>query len=370
MVYEYTFMLPFIAIKYNVFAHRVYEWIYILVYRYNRIRYGVDTMDYENREHDIYFAGGCFWGVEKYFSLVDGVVRCVSGYANGKGQQPTYKEVCNGSTGFVECVHVTYDPTKITLSFLLCLFYEIIDPTSLNSQGNDVGTQYRTGIYYTKKIDKLVIEESLSQLQAQYQKPLVVECLPLLNYYLAEEYHQTYLQLHPNGYCHISPSKFDLAKTMKCCRNKEKEERFQKRSEEDLRFILSDEQFAVTQENATEPPFKNLYWNTFEDGIYIDVTTGEPLFVSCDKFESGCGWPSFSKPITNHIILEQHDSTHGMLRREVRSTTGNSHLGHVFEDGPSDTGGLRYCINSSSLKFIPKDKMAEYGYSDFLYLLK
>lgn len=325
-------------------------------------------MKLSNSEHDIYFAGGCFWGVEHYFSLIDGVLKTETGYANGNGKNPTYELVCSDTTNFVECVHVVFDSDKITLSFLLCLFFKIIDPTLLNQQGNDIGSQYRTGIYYTKKIDAFIIEEALSNLQKEYQKPIVVECSFLDNFYRAEEYHQKYLMQHPNGYCHISTKQFDEAKSMKCCKKYIEEARFQKKSEEDLRVILSEEQFDVTQRSATEPPFKNAYWNTFEEGIYIDVTTGEPLFVSSDKFESGCGWPSFSKPIQSQITKEKRDCKFGMERVEVRSTLGDAHLGHVFTDGPKELGGLRYCINSAALTFIPKENMMEYGYKDYLYL--
>ncbi|MEG0365449.1 MAG: peptide-methionine (R)-S-oxide reductase MsrB [Coprobacillus sp.] len=313
------------------------------------------------KKHDIYFGGGCFWGVEKYFSCIEGVLETEVGYANGNKENPTYQEVCTSSTDFVECVHVLFDEDVVSLSFLLDMFYKVVDPTSLNRQGNDIGTQYRSGIYYIDKSDSKTIKESLLILKQRIKKEVVIECLPLNNFYLAEQYHQKYLDHNPNGYCHISKSMFEEAKKAKV--------RFNKKNDEELKTLLTQQQYSVTKLNATERPYENNYWNTFEEGIYVDITTGEPLFVSDDKFDSGCGWPSFSKPIDKRIINELRDSSHGMERTEVRSKTGDIHLGHVFTDGPTDKGGLRYCINSASLSFIPKDKMKEAGYEDYLYLL-
>lgn len=190
----------------------------------------------------------------------------------------------------------------------------------------------------------------------------MVECLPLDNFYLAEAYHQKYLDHNPSGYCHIPTYMFNEAKLTK--------ERFYKKDREELKKILTDEQYRVTQLNATERPFENKYWNTFDEGIYVDITTGEPLFISSDKYESGCGWPSFTKPIKKTFIKETHDTSLGINRTEVRSQFGDSHLGHVFTDGPIDKGGIRYCINSASLLFITKDKMKEAGYEDYLHLFK
>ncbi|MEG0276897.1 MAG: peptide-methionine (R)-S-oxide reductase MsrB [Coprobacillus sp.] len=314
------------------------------------------------KRHDIYFAGGCFWGVEKYFSCIQGVIETEVGYANGNKENPTYEEVCNHTTDFVECVHVVYDQDIVSLSFLLDMFYKVIDPTSINRQGNDIGNQYRTGVYYIDKNDLLVIKQSLQLLQDKIKRDIAVECSLLDNFYLAEEYHQKYLDQHPHGYCHIPAFQFEEAKQAK--------ERFSKKDKEELKNSLSDEQYSVTQLNATERPYENIYWDAFEEGIYVDVTTDEPLFVSTDKFDSGCGWPSFSKPIERKVIKELRDTSLGINRTEVRSKTGDAHLGHVFTDGPQDKGGLRYCINSASLIFIPKDQMEEKGYQDYLYLFQ
>lgn len=314
---------------------------------------------------EIYLAGGCFWGVEKYFSLVNGVVSTEVGYANGNTTSPTYEDVSYNNTGHAEAIKIVYNPNEVSLKFILNLFYEVIDPTSLNKQGNDVGIQYRTGIYYTNELDKEVIIDSINILKDKYDKEIMVEVLPLKNYFKAEEYHQKYLDKNPFGYCHISKKEFDKAKIAV-----DYETKYKIPSEYELKNKLTDLQYNVTQNSATEMPFNNEYNNNFEKGIYVDITNGEPLFLSNDKFNSSCGWPSFSKPINKEIIIEKDDYSHGMNRVEVRSKHSNSHLGHVFNDGPILRGGLRYCINSASLKFIPKDKMEEAGYGYLVKLVK
>lgn len=322
------------------------------------------TMNHQQSERTIYFAGGCFWGTEHFFQQVYGVTHTEVGYANGKTKNPTYKEVVNNDTGFAETVKVMYDLDKTNLSELIKLYFQTIDPTSINKQGNDVGTQYRTGIYYSDESDLAEIKSTVEELAKNYQLPLAVEILPLKNYYLAEDYHQDYLEKNPGGYCHIGPKLFELA------RQTHNKKTFVKPEKEVLRKTLTPEQYAVTQENATERAFQNEYWDEFRDGIYVDITTGEPLFISTDKFESGCGWPSFSKPIDDSLVKELDDKSYSMVRTEVRSKTGDAHLGHVFNDGPKDKGGLRYCINSASLKFIPKEKMEAEGYGKYLKLLQ
>lgn len=312
----------------------------------------------------IYLAGGCFWGVEKYFSLMPGVKETEAGYANGSTASPTYEEVCSGKTGHAETVKVVFDPEELSLPFLLERYYSIIDPVSVNKQGNDRGIQYRTGIYYADEKDKPVIETSLKRLQQHFRQPLAIEVQPLRQFSRAEKYHQRYLDKNPGGYCHIPPAKFREASQAR-----ENEPVYRKKSDEELRRVLTREQFAVTRNNATEPPFRNEYFNNDRPGIYVDVTTGEPLFLSTDKFDSGCGWPSFSHPIKEELIQEKQDFSHGMRRTEVRSKTGDAHLGHVFTDGPKEQGGLRYCINSASLKFIPEQDMEAQGYGKYLPLL-
>lgn len=312
---------------------------------------------------EIYFAGGCFWGTEHFFKQINGVVETQTGYANGHVENPTYKQVCSYETGFAETVKVLYNPQIISLSKLIQLFLKTIDPTSLNQQGGDKGTQYRTGIYFVDPKDEVMITAELKKIASQYTQPIVVENEKLKNFYSAEDYHQDYLENNPQGYCHISADLFEMAK------NANKEINYKKPKKADLEKHLTPLQYEVTQNNATERPFENEYWDEFREGIYVDITTGEPLFVSTDKFESGCGWPSFSKPIQKNLIDEKMDNSHGMNRTEVRSKTGDAHLGHVFTDGPAEKGGLRYCINSASLKFIPKEEMKKQGYEAYLPLL-
>ena len=316
-------------------------------------------------QKEIYLAGGCFWGTEHFMKQIRGVESTQVGYANGKIQNPTYQQVCSGNTGFAETVKVTYDPKEVKLGLLLGLYFKTIDPTSLNRQGNDRGTQYRTGIFYTDTTDLPVIEKAVAELQKGYREAVVVEVKPLTNFYPAEGYHQDYLDKNPGGYCHINPALFELAR-----KANPRSPVYTKPDDATLKARLTAEQYAVTQKNATEPPFQNEYWDEHREGIYVDITTGEPLFISTDKFDSGCGWPSFSRPITKGLIEEKMDTSHGMTRMEVRSKTGNAHLGHVFTDGPRDKGGLRYCINSASLRFIPKDQMKAEGYGDYLPLLE
>jgi peptide methionine sulfoxide reductase msrA/msrB len=313
---------------------------------------------------EIYLAGGCFWGTEKYLSLVKGIETTEVGYANGYTENPSYEDVCTSETGHVETVKLIYNPATISLEYILKLFYDVIDPLAKNRQGNDIGSQYRTGIYYVDENDQEQILNSLQTLQKSYDKPIAIEVEPLRNYYAAEEWHQKYLDKNLQGYCHIPSRKFSQAKQAI-----DPSILYQAKSKSVLKNTLTDMQYSVTQENATEPPFQNAFYDNFREGIYVDVTTGEPLFVSTDKFESGCGWPSFSKPIKSESIHEVTDRSQGMERIEVRSKAGNAHLGHVFSDGPRSSGGLRYCINSAALVFIAKEEMEEKNYGYLLPLL-
>lgn len=313
---------------------------------------------------EIYLAGGCFWGTEKYLQNIPGVLSTEVGYANGDTENPTYEEVCRKNTGHAEAVKVEYDDNKIGLPFILELYYDVINPISKNRQGGDIGTQYRTGIYFIDEKDEEAILASIDNLQKGYKEKIAIEVKPLANYYRAEEYHQKYLDKNPGGYCHIGVDKFEKAEKAVDISKK-----YVKKTRDELKASLNEMQFDVTQNNGTEPPYRNEYFDTFEEGIYVDITTGEPLFLSDDKFESGCGWPSFSRPIDSNLIKNITDRSHGMVRTEVRSSNGDAHLGHVFEDGPADQGGLRYCINSASLRFIPKEKMEEEGYGEYLGML-
>ena len=313
-------------------------------------------------DREIYFAGGCFWGTEHFFKQINGVTATQVGYANGNIEDPTYEQVYTDSTGFAEVVKVAYDPKVVSLEILLDLFFKTIDPTSLNQQGEDIGTRYRTGIYWINQEDEKVVTKALSELQKNYEKPIVVENEPLKNFYSGEEYHQDYLKKNPNGYCHIDITKADEPVI--------DEKDYPKPSDAELKAKLTPLQYSVTQNKHTERSFSNEYWDNFQPGIYVDVTTGEPVFSSNDKFESGCGWPSFTKPIAKEVVHYQTDNSFNMQRTEVLSRAGNAHLGHVFDDGPKDKGGLRYCINSASIKFIPLAEMEKAGYGYLIQSIK
>jgi peptide methionine sulfoxide reductase msrA/msrB len=317
---------------------------------------------------EIYLAGGCFWGTEQFIKQINGVLNTEVGYANGIGKDPTYEQVCTDKTGFAETVQIEYNPKVLPLTLLLQLYFQTIDPTTLNHQGGDFGTQYRTGIYYIDEADLPLIRAEMDKLSKQIDKTIMVEVLPLKNFYRAEDYHQDYLVKNPTGYCHLPTALFEMAR--KANRSSAQEKVFAKPEEAVLKERLTPLQYQVTQQAATEKPFDNAYDQEFRPGIYVDVTTGEPLFLSTDKFDSGCGWPAFSKPIDSHLLQENHDKSHGLDRVEVRSATGDAHLGHVFNDGPKSSGGLRYCINSASLRFIPKDQMEKEGYGEYIRLIE
>ena len=318
------------------------------------------TIESKQEQQIIYLAGGCFWGLEAYMERIQGVTDAVSGYANGKGDTTNYQLL--HATDHAETVKVTYDSNKISLDKLLQYYFRVIDPTSINKQGNDRGRQYRTGIYYQNEQDKAVIEAALKTLQSKYQEPIQIEVEPLKNYVVAEEYHQDYLKKNPNGYCHIDIKKADEPLI--------DDKKYPKPSDTELKQKLTALQYDVTQGKHTERSFSNEYWDNFAPGIYVDITTGEPLFSSKDKFESGCGWPSFTKPIAAEVAEYQRDNSFNMTRIEVLSRSGHAHLGHVFDDGPRDKGGLRYCINSASIKFIPLDEMEKQGYGDLIPFVK
>ena len=319
--------------------------------------------DYKNsRYKEIYLAGGCFWGVQAYIDRIDGVEYTNVGYSNGKSEETDYNSI--KKTGHAETVYVAYDPEKITLDELLRYYYQIIDPTSLNKQGNDQGTQYRSGIYYVDEEDRKIIESVTAKEQAKYSEKIVTEIKPLENYVLAEDYHQNYLENNPGGYCHIDLSKIPREKP------KVNPEDYPRPPIEEIKKKLTDLQFSITQESSTEYPFQNEYWDNKEAGLYVDIVTGEPLFSSLDKYDSGTGWPSFTRPIQWDIVTYYIDESGGMKRIEVRSRSGDSHLGHLFYDGPIEGGGLRYCINSGALDFIQFDELKDRGYEKFKVLFE
>ena len=309
----------------------------------------------------IYLAGGCFWGTAHLFSLVPGVTGSTAGYANSIVANPSYQEVCTGETKAAETVKVDYNDEKVGLTDLIGLYFKSIDPLSVNRQGNDTGTQYRTGIYYTDANDAAVIEAQLATLQRRHKEPLAIEYGRLKNFYPAEDYHQDYLYKNPTGYCHVDPSLFNEAKQLGKGIAPHKAE---------LKKKLTPLQWEVTQNGATERPFVNEYDHEFRKGIYVDITDGTPLFISSDKYNSGCGWPAFTRPIDDDLLTRNIDTSYGRIRTEVKSSSSGSHLGHVFNDGPAEDGGLRYCINSASLRFIPLENMEAEGYVAYMPLVK
>lgn len=321
-------------------------------------------MDFSNEvQHVIYLAGGCFWGLEHLMQSIPGVIDAKSGYANGTCKADAdYETVCKGNTGFRETVRVEYDPEKVSLDALLLAYFYVIDPTVQNRQGNDVGSQYQTGIYYTNSMAKEVAQR-IYDIEKSRRAKFFVEFEPLANFFLAEEYHQNYLEKNPDGYCHIPRDEIELFSKLKIDPGD-----YRKPAAESIREKLTAEQYHITQENGTERAFRNEFWDKFEKGIYVDVVTGEPLFSSTDKFESGCGWPAFSKPIEAPAVVEREDNSHGMSRTEVRSRAGDSHLGHVFQNDPDSPSGVRYCINSAALRFVPYEKMESEGYGYLLPL--
>lgn len=316
---------------------------------------------------EIVLAGGCFWGTEAYLKKLPGVVDTQVGYANSLVENPSYKQVCTSATHAAEAVKVIYDPAVISLPLLLEAYLETIDPTSLNRQGNDCGTQYRTGIYWVDPQDETVVTSELLKLYRQIGKPLRIEAQPLENFYPAEDYHQDYLDANPQGYCHVNLLDAEKFVASHAADFALVAQDYQKPDRAQLEDALDPLTYQVTQQAATEPAFSHPYDHLFDEGIYVDAVTGEPLFSSRDKFDSGCGWPAFSRPIAQSAMQEQVDtSLRGIPRVEVRSGAGSSHLGHVFDDGPQELGGQRYCINGAALRFVPKDKMEEEGYG---YLL-
>lgn len=303
---------------------------------------------------DIYFAGGCFWGVEQYAKNIMGVIATEVGYANGVTQVATYENL--KVSDHAETVKITYDNDIITLSFLLELLFKVVDPTSLNKQGNDIGRQYRSGIYYVDESDLDEINEVMKRLKKEYGD-VVVEVEPLQNYITAEVYHQDYLVKNPNGYCHIDFKAIQDVKKIKVDPYK-----YKKLSDTDMKDKLDNEAYDVVANSATERPFTSEFDKFDEQGIYVDIASGEPLFSSLDKYDAGCGWPSFTKPIDINSVVEISDKSHNMIRTETRSRVNDSHLGHVFNDGPKDAGGLRYCINGAALRFVSYNDMDKEGY--------
>ena len=325
------------------------------------------------------FAGGCFWCMEPPFEQLKGVQKVSAGFVGGEKAHPSYKEVSSGLTGHTEAIEVVFDPQQVSYQQLLEVFWQNIDPTDEGGQFVDRGQQYRPGIFYLNEEQKKIAKASKTQLEKSgaFNKPIVVEITPATPFYYAEDDHQDFYKKNPLKYKFyrfrsgrdqfLKKNNISQLQVFKesVTEGQIENGKYKKPSQEELQKQLTKQEYEVTQKDGTETAFNNAYWDHKDEGIYVDVVTGEPLFSSKDKYDSKTGWPSFTKPLVKKHIIEKEDRKLSHVRTEVRSKHGDSHLGHVFTDGPAESTGMRYCINSAALKFIPKEKLKEMGYGEF-----
>lgn len=316
------------------------------------------------------FAGGCFWCIDAPFEKLNGVKEVISGYSGGSVNNPTYEQVSSGTTGHVECVQVVFDPGVISYSELVDFFWRQFDPTDDGGSFVDRGSQYMSFIFYKNDTQKEIAEASKTKLEKSgiFNKPIVTGIKKLTTFFPAEDYHQHFYKKSPSRYNSYRAASGRDNFIMSVWGD-ENVNKYIKQSKSKDKKTLSPLQCEVTQNNGTERAFKNEYWDNHREGIYVDIVSGEPLFSSTDKYDSGSGWPSFTKPIDTKYVKKKIDSTYGMARIEIRSKIADSHLGHVFDDGPAPTN-LRYCLNSAALRFIPKEDLVKEGYGEFSYLFK
>ncbi len=316
------------------------------------------------------FAGGCFWCMDAPFENIDGVKNVISGFAGGHEKNPSYEEVSTGTTGAVEAIQVVYDPSVISYPELLDVYWKQFDPTDAGGSFFDRGSQYESVVFYKDSTQKKLAEESKVRLDRSgiFKKPIVTKIEKFTAFYPAEDYHQHFYKKNPvrfNSYEKASGRENFIIGVW----GDSNISKYKKLPENELKKKLTPLQYDVTQNGATEKPFQNEYWDNHKEGIYVDIVSGEPLFSSKDKFDSGTGWPSFTQPIDPRFLIKKEDNSLGTKRIEVQSKIGNTHLGHLFDDGPAPTN-LRYCLNSAALRFIPKNEMEKEGYGEFLWLFK